>query len=728
MYRVFEKSGQVCNFSAESASNLRLFVDELAEFLHGFSQATASVIVELQANESGSTRYFWSKSVGTETNLIKPLETKPLVLAGVKLAIEKGIDTCLVRDTQTGQVTPISSFIAPRGKSPAKQLLQSPVKPRGNLGANPSALEKVAAGFVAPTSAEEKQHTQAQLNKIESVVWIRSLSRAHVMIAICPRVAMTQNLNYLIRNAQDARAAYRAKLQSELKYEDSRRVLRLAETVSEKLPLNEQAYLQANEIRRYLKCDRVTIFDINNSSATALAVSGQPKFNPRSNSIRAGQHMVGRIAKTGEPFWFEGNFDELADSLKHAVRRYTDESLVNSFAVLPLVEAQKPVFPSEEETMQEAISPGSASEHKTVGAVLVEQIEDVIDRRQIQSRWDGIKQLVLNQYANSRKFDSIFLVRLWTMLGRFAALYRGQTKRKAIATTSAIAAVVLGSLIIPADFKIRCEGYLVFDKTMELYSKGDGNVIELNVFDGKPVKRGDVLLIQENHEVAMESTKLTAEIAQRKEEIMDLNNSRTRSHFLPSDNESKSAEDLTQRVIQLEVELAQLEKQLNLVNGEMGQLKVTAPFDGVIAGWKTERRLLGRPLEKGTHLFSLIPEDAAFKLELRVPDQRAGYVQSAWHRCQENDKELPVVFRLASAPGENRKATVNFVSPALERDEHIGYSLPIYAMTDDEIPVSQRKSRTAVLAKVVCGRHSYAYCKSYEVIDWIRSKFFEYSF
>ena len=173
--------------------------------------------------------------------------------------------------------------------------------------------------------------------------------------------------------------------------------------------------------------------------------------------------------------------------------------------------------------MREAISPGSASEKKTIGVVQVEQIEDVVQRPVLQERWDGIKRLVLNQYRNSRKYDSIFLVRLWTKLGRFAALYRGQTRRKAIAITSLIAALMIGSLIIPADFKVRCEGYLVFDQTMEFYSKGEGNVTELNVFDGKAVKRGDVLLVQQNHEVTMESAKLAALIAQKKAEVDDLN-------------------------------------------------------------------------------------------------------------------------------------------------------------------------------------------------------------
>ena len=716
MYRVFEKSGITCEFTAESASDESLFVNELAASINGLSKAVAGVIVEQQTDDSGDPCLVWKSYTG-QTALMKALKPKALIHQRIQLALQKGIETCLVHDAKTGLVELLSGLVAPKKASesnPTKQPWS------GVPGANriPPALQ----------TADPTQRSRTDSDRIKSVVLIRPLAKNHVLVSICPGGSLRHPVAYVVRNAHEARANFRSRQQTERKFEDSRKVLRLAEGVTEKLPFKEQAYLQANEIRCYLESDRVTIFDINNDSATALAVSGQPKFNARSNAIRAAQNMVSRIAKTGEPFWFEGNFEELADSLKDSVRRYTDESLVNSFAVLPLIQTDAPVYPSEEETMQEAISPGSASEQKTIGAVLVEQIEDVIQRPVIENRWDGIKRLVLNQYRNSRKFDSIFLSRLWTRLGRFAALYRGQTRRKAIAITSLIAVLLLGSLIIPADFKVRCEGYLVFDQTMEFYSKGEGNVIELNVFDGKPVKRGDVLLVQQNHDVSMESARLTAEIARKQAEVDDFNDSRTRSYLSIEESESETSAILTQRVVQLEVELKDLNRQLNLVQQEMGQLQVTAPFDGVVAGWKTERRLLGRPLEKGTHLFSLIPSDASFKLELRVPDQRAGYVQTAWLRSSEKDETLPVIYRLASAPGENRTATVNYVSPAMERDEHIGYSLPIYAMADNEIPESERKSKTAVLAKVICGRRSFAWCKSYEVIDWVRSKFFEYSF
>lgn len=559
-----------------------------------------------------------------------------------------------------------------------------------------------------------------------SVCWIRPLSSNIVSVSLCDISQSGNRLIDTIRNAHAAREMCIQKQAAEAKNEETRRIVQLANGVSESLPLKEQAYLQANEIRRYLNCDRVTIFDINNHNATTLAVSGQPKFNRRSNSIRAGQSMVGRIAKTREPFWFSGNFEDLADSVMQDVRRYTDQSLVNSFVIFPLIKQVQPTYPSEEEVMQEAISPGAASKQNVIGAVLVEQIEDVIEKPKIEERWNEIKVLTVNQFYNSRRYDSIFLLRLWTRLGRFAAFYRGQTRRKAIAITAAIATLVLAALLIPADFKIRCEGYLVFENTMQLYTTSDGNVKELNAFDGKAVKQGDLLLVLENAELLTESVKLTGRIAQLEAEIEDHNDARINVLLSGDTSPNADPDALAQEVRQMENELSELRLQNQLMQSELKQLSVTAPFDGTISGWKSERRLLGRPLQKGVLLFSLIPDHANFKLELRVPDQRAGYVQKAWLEAQEDDRELPVVFRLASAPGADHRAQVAFVSPGLERDEHIGYTLPIEAITNDDIPVSQRKSKTAVTAKVICGRRSFAYCKGYEALDWVKGKMFEF--
>ena len=713
MFQILESSGQSLNFSEESVTNFEKFLHELGDFCHALGGATASAIVSCQVDESDELSLAWQGTAGSEVERLENLSGWEHVKPRIRLSLERSIETCLAYCRDSGTVSPLSNTVSKvesnRGSSPT-EAASGDASSEGNLKETP--LETPVPVSAIP----------------ESVLWIRPISKQCVLLSISPKTSLTKPLLYVVLNAHRARRSCLAELEAKKKHADTRKVVRLAEKVSSKLPLKEQGYLLANEISQFLDCDRVTVFDVNNSSATAIAVSGQPKFDRRSNTIRTGQNMVGRIAKTGSPFWFSGNFDELADSLNDIVRRYTDESLVNSFVLFPIVSTKHPVYPSEEETMLEAINPGSASEEKTIGAVLVEQIEDTLEQPAMESQWKEIHSLVRHQYQNSRKYDSIFLGRWWDALGRFAEFYRGQTRRKAIAITSAIAILLLGAFLIPADFQIRCEGYLVFENTLEMYSKGEGNVVKLNVSDGQEVKAGDLLVVQQNLPMEKDLEAILGEVFETEDEIKSLNDLRSASLFSSDTASENDTEEIARKVSQLDVKLTKLQRQAELAQSNLQLLEYRAPFDGVVAGWKARRRLLGRPLEKGTHLFSLIPMDANFRLELRVPDQRAGYVQTAWAEALEKEEDLEVTFKLASSMGKSRLAHVDFVSPGLERDEHIGYSLPIYAAALEKLPAAETKSRTAVLAKVKCGRCSFAYSKSYEVIDWVKSKIFEYGF
>jgi len=142
-----------------------------------------------------------------------------------------------------------------------------------------------------------------------------------------------------------------------------------------------------------------------------------------------------------------------------------------------------------------------------------------------------------------------------------------------------------------------------------------------------------------------------------------------------------------------------------------------------VIGWNIDRRFTDRALEPGVKLFSLAPIDAPWLLELKVPDKRAGYINSAFSAA--NDRSLPARFTLGSNPSTVFKALVKKVNPGLEEDSDLGYVLPIEAVPVSELP-KELRSGTPVIAKVKCGRRSFLYCKSYEFRDWINRLIFEY--
>lgn len=716
MHRIFDKNGRLFEFEPESLVDDTNYVKELAQMCHVSTQAFTSAICRLVAqkpldDQSGDDvlTVHWMDIVGEYAELFDVMGSLDLVNETIAHCLESGSEACLPcqRESPTNEIEATTeSATSTASLNTALPAEASPV----------ASIPEHAVSFPETAAAEVN----------DMFLWIRPLFKNWVLLSICSGGAYSLQRMDLIENMHSVRQLANDSMEARADAGSQRDIIRLATTLSDALPLNEQAYQLANGLCEYFGCDRVTVLEVNNSNALVLSVSGQPTFNRRSNSVRIGQQMVGRIVKTGEAFWFDGNYSELPDSLTTIIRSYTDETLVNSFALLPLKTMVAPVYPSKEEITQEAISRGSASQQKIVGAVLVEQIEDVLDPEMIGSRWQKVEHLVSNQFSKSRKFDSVFMIRFLTLLGRFTALYRGQTRRKAFAISGVLAVLILGALVIPADFKIRCEGYLKFEDTLEIYAQSDGSVQQLHAFDGKAVNKGDVLLIQSNVSLETEGMKLAGKMNALKIELEELNDSRITASLSPEDEENHRSHDLVKQIRKIEIELQQLQRQKTLIESEIDDLTISAPFDGTIAGWNVENRLFDRPVEKGTHLFSIIPATSKLKLDLRVPDQRAGYVQTAWRDAAMQEKRLPVFFRLASAPNIDRQAVVESVSPGLELDRHVGYTLPIEATPVDEIPTSEQKSKTAVIAKIVCGRKSFAYCKAYEVIDWIHARMFEF--
>lgn len=700
--------------SAAALNSADGFAQELASFCHQNSGARASAFCKL--SDTGAVK--WLETVGDHQSSLANLAANDSFRS-------------LISDSISNQVELnfYGHHAASAGAVFAGQVSQTD---QDSSDSDPSVVPELPVEL----ATDETAHYL-----VRDMIWIRPLSDSHAIVSVVAlpesdeKKSHHENLSskpqqqYLstIRVAQALRRTWSQSEANRRLSEQQHTQLNLASTISNSLPLQEMGFELANQLQEYLECDRVVVLDVNGKSAKAIAFSGQPKFNPRSNSVRATQNMVQKVAATGDPFWFTGDFESLPDSVRSLVQFYTDETLVNSFVAFPVVETTSPVYPSEDETMQEAISPGSCSARKTVGVILIEQIEDVINQPSIENRWEPVRELVENQFTNSRRYDSLFLVGLWDKLGRFAAFYRGQTAKKAYLITAAILLFLLGSLLIPSDFKIRCEGYLVIDGTREFYSMGSGPITDLRVQDGQKVKAGETLLVQEDSEMQKRMIQLAGQVSQLQVEIDALNDARIRGMYTSTAEKEKTQRDeLIQQISVKEIELDSHTRELASLQMEFDRLTIVAPVDGTIAQWKIQRKIFNRHLDKGTHLFSLIPDDSESMLELRVPDQRAGYVQKAWQQSLQDEKDLELVFRLSSAPGVEQVASVNFVSPSLEKDADIGYSLLVRATSTKEISPELVRAKTVVLGKVICGRRSIAYCKSYEALDWIKSKMFEF--
>ena len=87
----------------------------------------------------------------------------------------------------------------------------------------------------------------------------------------------------------------------------------------------EAAYTIANEARRLIECDRVSVALRKGNRCTIEAVSGQDVFDKRSNTVRLLGRLASAVVATGEPVWYAGDTRDLARQMflsEHTVQDY----------------------------------------------------------------------------------------------------------------------------------------------------------------------------------------------------------------------------------------------------------------------------------------------------------------------------------------------------------------------------------------------------------------------
>jgi len=512
------------------------------------------------------------------------------------------------------------------------------------------------------------------------------------------------------------------------KYNALQEALELGTAVSVSLEKEKSAFVLANELQNYLGVDRVTVIEQIGAKSKILAISGQVALNRRANVVRHAEHLANVVLKSNEALWFGGDQETLARPVQNAVGNYLNESLVQSFALIPIHQSTPPVFPSDEQSLIELVNPGRTEDKQIRGAILLESIQNPLERESVDQRWEQVRALVSRQFSNSKTYSDLFLLPMMLMLSRFTALFRGHTKRTAWGLTLGTMILIAAGFLIPADFKVRCEGYLQPKKMHHVFVRKDGVVMDVLVKEGQRVEQGDILVQLSNRELDFQMADLSGELKEKRQQHQHMIYRRlNHSGGQSESNGDLSYNEMAEETGLLDKQISSLEKKLALKKRQLDDLAIRAPFSGQVMGWNVERKFLNRPLEQGTRMFSVAKVDEARILELKIPDKRSGYVQAAFQSSAKDNENLAVEFSIASFPDKRFAGEVTHVNPGLEQDTDLGYVLPIEADPTSELPENVRAG-IPVAAKVICGRRSFIYCKTYEFVDWVNRTTFEYIF
>lgn len=494
-----------------------------------------------------------------------------------------------------------------------------------------------------------------------------------------------------------------------------------ARAAHESLDLKETAYIVANEGRRLIGCDRVSVAIKKGWKCKVESISGQDTIENRSNIVMALNKLATRVCAAGEPLYHDGATEDLPPQIEEALEDYVDQSYGRSIAVLPLREPQRKLGAEEDSGAAGEIDRDDAHRGEVIGALIVEQIETDIPQEIFRQRCDLVYEHGTRAIANSQAHTNLFMMPLWRALGRATWILKARTLPKTIGIVALVIIVALGLTFIQKDFNLSAEGNLEPQTRRQVFAAIDGEVIEVMVQRNSEVTKDQVLVRLRNPDVEIQLQELQGQLNSTKAE-----QSKVRGQLFgqlePADRTALQGQEF-----ELETKLISLRKKITLQEQRAAQLEIRSPIDGVITTWDVEETLRSRPIMRGQVLMEVADLSQPYLLKLELPEKREGHLDSFIMKSGDI-QELKVTYILATDPTMDpldAALPIKDVSFRAESHEEHGAVIPMEALPDQAPLMKLEPSPGAsVIAKIHCGRASSGFVFFHEIWEWLCKFFF----
>ncbi|MCM2374364.1 efflux RND transporter periplasmic adaptor subunit [Aporhodopirellula aestuarii] len=488
-----------------------------------------------------------------------------------------------------------------------------------------------------------------------------------------------------------------------------------ARAAHESLDLKETAYIVANEGRRLIGCDRVSVAIKKGRKCTVEAISGQDTIENRSNIVSALNVLATRVVAAGEPLWHDGTTEDLPPQIEEALEDYVDLSYGRNIAVLPLREPQRKLGHEKEHGAAGEVDRDDAHRGEVIGALIVEQIETDLPPDVFRTRCDLVYEHGTRAIANSQAHTNLFLMPLWRTLGRATWVLRARTLPKTLAVIGLICGIIAAGVFVPMDFDLEADGTLKPEARREIFAGIDGEVREVLVDHNSMVTAGQPLVRMINPDVEVEITELEGQIYTTKAELQRVRGQLTKRDSLKrTDLRALEGEEL-----ELETKLDAQNAKLALKKKRADDLIVRSPIDGRVVSWEVEKLLLNRPISTGQVLMEIADLSKPMYLEIEMPEKREGHLDE--FISANSAKELEVTYILASDPDHPLPATlpVENISLRAEASEEHGSIIKMRVIPDQtELRKLSPSPGTKLTADVKVGRRASGFVLLHEVYEW----------
>ncbi len=505
----------------------------------------------------------------------------------------------------------------------------------------------------------------------------------------------------------------------------------------------EVAYQVANEGRRIIECDRVSVAVRRGQRTRIEAVSGADVVERRSSLVQAMRELSQSVLEWGEKLVFSGTKDEgLPPRVLTALDAYLIESPSQLLVVQPL---HMPVEEKDREKNKER-KPSRT-------ALLMEVFEAPPDPQQITARLDVIGQHACSAMHNAVEHQRIPMRFVWMPLAKLQEGLGG--KARTITTLVVVALALLGAALwaVPYPLKMDATGQLQPQVRRIVYPPEIGTIEAFDVRPGDVVRERRGLARMFHRDVQAKLGQLLAdrEAADRRRQefvaqsqsndlsALDKANARVEEQLQRSILENKDREitELIQRT-----EADRRRERLGhfsllaptLTQQEKDVLEGThANHEWTVLNGNFREEWTGREAKPSDAILRLGAKDGPWEIELKVPQKHIGQVLRAYERL--SVEELDVDFLVRSDPTrvfKGKLARARIAGEANpnrdEKDEAEPVVLAFVRVSgpgikaDDALPRELLLSGADVHAKVRCGNHQMGYSLFYGVWEFLYEK------
>lgn len=539
-------------------------------------------------------------------------------------------------------------------------------------------------------------------------------------------------LNYLVQMAGYAAQFLRNQTGRKLVGQEQlwAQVEAFAREIHSSLDPTRVAYSIANEGRRLIGCDRLSVAVVTDRKARIEAVSGSDVVEKRSNLVILMKTLCDKVIKWGEKLVFQGTKDDsLPPDVLEALDEYLAEANSKFLVLQPLRDERQKDLPS-----------------VTRSALVMESFDPPAATEPLISRLDVVARHATSALYNAVELEKIPLKWMWLPVAKVQQGMGGKTKAILYSSIAAATLLAASMFVVPYPLKLDSGGQLLPVDRQKVYASHEGIVKGFSISRNATFEPGQEIAAIYDHQLATMLTGLSDEIktaeSQAQAAYRMMSETKDPVQLVKLTNER---EQQLQVVRAKTREREQLIKINNADPSRPGYFFVLAPkFTNTQASSHTPlwtvldadfvEQNLNRYVRPNEPLVRVGDKNGPWELELKIPQKHINQVLRAFDESSP-DPKLVVDLLVTSHPTVVFKGMLAKSRIAGEatpnKDDHNETSPVVIAyvsLDDPEIPEEFRLHKellvtgVEVRAKVRCGNRAMGYSLFYGLWEFLYEK------